>query len=366
MEFVISKEKLYLALQCIQGVVESRSNAMPILHNALVASEGKKLIRMLGTDLDVGLRGDFEAQIIKGGSITLNAKKLFDIVRELPDADVHLTEEGDQWIRLRCERSDFRFPGLPPSDFPGLPDAEGVESHSVPAKVLENMIRKTMFSISTDETRYTYNGVFMESDGDMLRLVATDGHRLAMIEEKCPGMKLKEGVIVHRKALGELVKVLPEAEGDVDIFVKENHIIFRTRNLVLSARLIDGQFPNYSQVIPQNKEFRIQLDRDKLVRALRRVSLLSSETRMVKFVFGAGQLMLTTNGSEAGEAKEILEADHSGEELTIGFNSRYCLDVLTVLDESHVYIDLKDSLSPGVIVPSETKGYLYVIMPMRV
>ncbi|MFP6888409.1 MAG: DNA polymerase III subunit beta [Nitrospinota bacterium] len=365
MDIVISRETLHRALQTVQGVVESRSSAMPVLQHVLLVTEGDTQVRMLATNLDIGLKGVFEAEIKKGGSVTLNARKLFDIVRELPDADVHLVEENGQWVRMTCERSNFRFPGLPPSDFPSVPEPGGTPQ-KISAKVFGDMIRKTMFAISQDETRYTYNGVFMESEGDVLRLVATDGHRLAMIERPNAGAEFKEGVIIHKKALGELVKLLSETEEDVEIYLDENHVIFTLGTIELSARLIDGDFPKYRQVIPEDNKCRIITDRDNLLRALRRVSLLSNETKMVKFVFTPGQLILTTNGSDAGEAEEILESDYSGEELTIGFNARYCLDVLGILEDQSICFELKDSLSPGIFKPKEGEGYIYVIMPMRV
>ena len=365
MDIVISRETLHRALQTVQGVVESRSSAMPVLQHVLLVTEGDTQVRMLATNLDIGLKGVFEAEVKKGGSVTLNARKLFDIVRELPDADVHLVEENGQWVRMTCERSNFRFPGLPPSDFPSVPEPGGTPQ-KISAKVFGDMIRKTMFAISQDETRYTYNGVFMESEGDVLRLVATDGHRLAMIERPNAGAEFKEGVIIHKKALGELVKLLSETGEDVEIYLDENHVIFTLGTIELSARLIDGDFPKYRQVIPEDNNCRIITDRDNLLRALRRVSLLSNETKMVKFVFTPGQLILTTNGSDAGEAEEILESDYSGEELTIGFNARYCLDVLGILEDQSICFELKDSLSPGIFKPKEGEGYIYVIMPMRV
>ena len=320
-------------------------------------------MRLLATNLDIGLRGAFEAQVAKGGSVTLNARKLFDIVRELPDADIRLVEEDGQWVRMTCEKSSFRFPGLPPSDFPSVPETGDGEPQKVPSAVLGDMIRKTMFAISQDETRYTYNGVFMESEGEMLRIVATDGHRLALIERPNAGAEFKNGVIIHKKALGEIVKLFSEEEEDVDIFLQDNHVIFRSGAIELSARMIDGDFPKYRQVIPGDNNTRIIVDRDHLLRALRRVSLLSNEARMVKFVFTPGQLVLTTNGSDAGEAEETLASDYSGDELVIGFNARYCLDVLGILDEQNIRFELKDSLSPGIFKP-EDGGQLYV--PFRI
>lgn len=366
MEITVKRETLLRALQMMQGVVESRSSAMPILQNVLIETDGKKRFRVLGTNLDISLKGTFEAEVGKAGKVTLNARRFFDIARELPEADVRMAEEQGQWLRVTCERASFRLPGLPSVDFPSLPESKGAESHKLPAKTLGEMIRKTMFAISQDETRYTYNGVFMESEDEMLRLVATDGHRLALIERPCPGLKLGRGVIVHKKALGELVKLLQGSGEEVAVALTQNHILFQMESVELSARLIDGEFPKYRQVIPKHDASPIHTDREALVRALRRVSLLSNETRMVKFVFQPGQLTLTTNGSEAGEAEEVLESDYGGEKLEIGFNSRYCLDVLGILDEPKVRFELKDSLSPGVITPEGAEGYTYVVMPMRV
>lgn len=364
-ELVIARDELFKALQAIQGVVESRSSAMPMLQNALVETEGDKSIRLSGTNLDIGMRGVFEAEVGKPGKVTLNARRLLDIVQELPESEVRLTEEDGQWIRMRCERSNFRFPGLPPADFPALPDAKEAKMSAVSASVLSEMVRKTMFAISTDETRYTYNGVFMETESDTLRLVATDGHRLAMIERASEGLAFDEGVIVHKKALGELVKLLGDAEGEASVGLTQNHILFEVGNIELSARLIDGEFPNYRQVIPDSNEHSIQMDRGSLTRAVRRVSLFANESRMVKFEFSSGQLKLTAHSPEAGEAEEVIESN-AQTELTIGFNSRYCLDALAILDEEQVSMELKDALSPGVLAPKESAGYTYVVMPMRV
>jgi DNA polymerase-3 subunit beta len=384
-ELAISRDTLFRALQTIQGVVENRSSAMPILQNVLVETEGNRNIRLLGTNLDISMRGVFEAEVEKAGKVTLNARKLFDIVRELPEAEVRFTEEDGQWIEMRCERSKFRFPGLPPTEFPALPESKESKTHTISASVLSEMIRKTMFAISQDETRYTYNGVFMETESDILRLVATDGHRLAMIERANEGLILDGGVIVHKKALGELVKLLQGVEGDISVSLTHvssgqglslsgdeasasltpNHIIFQMDNIALSARLIDGEFPKYRQVIPDNNEHSILMNRERLTQALRRVSLFTNETRMVKFEFSPGQLKLTTNGSEAGEAEEIIESN-AQTDITIGFNSRYCLDALSILDEEEISMELKDSLSPGVLSPKDSDGYTYVVMPMRV
>ncbi len=385
MEFAIARDTFLKALQMIQGVVETRSSAMRILQNVLVETEGKKNVRLLGTNLDISMRGMFEAEVERAGKVTLNARMLFDIVRELPEAEIRLVEEDEQWVRLRCARSNFRFPGLPPSEFPALPDLKKAKIHKVSASVLSEMIRKTMFAISQDETRYTYNGVFMETESDTLRLVATDGHRLAMIERQSEGLQFDAGVIVHKRALAELVKLLQGVEGEVSVALihaqtrepgalpegdeapspPPNHIVFQVEDVELSARLIDADFPKYRQVIPSDNDHSILMNRESLTQALRRASIFTNETGMVKFEFSPGQLRLTTNSPEAGEAEEIIESSAQAD-VTIGFNSRYCLDVLSVLEEEQISMELKDSLSPGIISPKDAQDYTYVAMPMRI
>ncbi|MFQ5895190.1 MAG: DNA polymerase III subunit beta [Nitrospinota bacterium] len=366
MEIAVARDVFHRALQGMQGVVESKSSAMPILQNFLLdAREGEILLQ--GTDLDIGLKARYPARVEGEGAVTLPARKLFDIVRELSGEEVRLVEEKGQWVKMESGRARFRFPGLPPEDFPPLPEPGGEGGVELERGLLLEMIRKTIFAVSADETRYTYNGVFLQGEGDLLRMVATDGHRLALIERPCPGLPEELGAIIHRKALGELTKLLSApGEGGVQLFLQENHAIFALESITLSARLIEGQFPNYQQVIPRANEKRASLDRAPLVGALRRVSLLASESRMVKFTFAPGTLSLSTEASEVGEAREELEAEYEGEEVAIGFNARYCLDMLNAVEEERVRFDLKDPLSPALLLPVGAEGYTYVLMPMRV
>ncbi len=365
MELYIERGIFHKGLQAVQGVVETRSTAMPILQNILVQAEGEG-ISISATDLEVGFRAFYPARIKTPGAVTLSARRLHEILRELPEGEVHLKAEEGNWVGLECLRSRFRFPGLPPEDFPQLPDSEPAETGTLDKGLLEEMIRKTMFAISTDETRYTYNGVYMETEEGVLRFVATDGHRLALMEKPCEGYKGKLGVIIHKKALTELLKVLAEGEEPVRLRLLENHAVFEQGEIFLSARLIQGQFPNYRQVIPTQNDKKIVAPREDLVRALRRVSLLSGESRMVKFSFTSGSLTLSTDSTDLGEAQEALDVDYDGEEIAIGFNARYCLDVLNTMEEPQVRIELKDPLSPGIVRPIEEQGYIYVAMPMRV
>ncbi len=376
MEIKLQRDLIFNALQSLQGVVETKATSMPILQNVLIETlTGKKSISVSGTNLDISLKGNIDAEVIKTGKLTLNARKLFDIIRELaPGGIVTLVEEENQRVKIEGGNAKFSLPSLPYPDFPSMPDKAETKPHTIPSKQLAEMIKRTMFSISQDETRYTYNGVFMESENQILRLVATDGHRLALIEREEKGIQLANGVILHKKGLGELTKLLQTDEDDaeeVSVFITENHAIFMTANNELSARLIEGEFPKYQQVIPDSHEHKVILDRKDLLSALRRVSLFSSETRLVKFTFKKGMLNLSTSGSEFGEADESIECDFTGKELTIGFNYRYCTDVLSILTEKNIAIEIKDALSPGVFRPSNESSssdekYTYVVMPMRV
>tara|TARA_Y100000588_G_scaffold377265_1_gene456136 strand:- start:4775 stop:5905 length:1131 start_codon:yes stop_codon:yes gene_type:complete len=376
LEIKLQRDLIFNAIQSLQGVVETKTTSMPILQNVLIETlSGKKSISISGTNLDISLKGNIDAEVIKTGKLTLNARKLFDIIRELaPGAIVSLVEEENQRVKIEGGNAKFSLPSLPYSDFPTMPDKAETEPHKIPSKKLAEMIKRTMFAISQDETRYTYNGVFMESENQILRLVATDGHRLALIEREEEGFQLANGVILHKKGLGELTKLLQaneDKEEEVSVFITENHAIFVTANNELSARLIEGEFPKYQQVIPHGHQHNVIIDRNDLLSALRRVSLFSSETRLVKFTFKKGILNLSTSGSEFGEADESVECDFKGKELTIGFNYRYCTDVLSILTEKNIVVEIKDALSPGVFRPSGENSsnddkYTYVVMPMRV
>lgn len=367
MDVLIAKAELQKALSRAQGIAESRSSAMPILQHVLLEAE-ESGIRVSATDLDISLRAEYKAQVKKPGRVTLPARKVFDVVRELPDADVHLEEEDNHWVRLTCAKAKFRFPGLEPDDFPAIPALGDAPLYwPLPAADLARMIRKTQFAVSTDETRTALNGIFFEAKGGTLTLVATDGHRLACVSHRCEALTEDLGIIIHRKAIQELLKVLAEAEETVQFQRQENHVLFKTDSLALVSRLIEGQFPNFQAVIPKGNDKRARVSREELGGGLRRVSLMANEkSRMVKLRFRDRVLSLFSDTSEQGEASEELEIDYKGEEVVIGFNSRYLLDFLNVVEDESLRIELKDALSSTLLSPGESKDYYCVVMPMRV
>lgn len=366
MDVTIEKAVLQKALSRVQGIAESRSSAMPILQHVLLETE-ESGIRVSATDLDISLRAGYEAQVRSPGRVTLPARKIFDVVRELPESEVHLEAEENHWVRLTCARSNFRFPGLESDDFPNIPSFGEGPSFPLPAADLAGMIRKTQFAISTDETRTAINGIYFEAKEGTLNLVATDGHRLTWVAQPVEGLSEEISIIIHRKAIQELLKLIAEGTEDLQFQRQDNHVLFRIGSLTLVSRLIEGQFPNYQQVIPTGNDQRAIISRDVLGGALRRVSLMANEkSKMVKLRFREGALSLFSDTSEVGEASEEIEIDYKGPELLIGFNSRYILDFLSVLEDDTLRIDLKDSLSSMLLGPREEKNYFCVIMPMRV
>jgi DNA polymerase III subunit beta len=367
MEFRAKRGDFLATLYWTQGIVERR-NTMPILANVLIESRNGE-IHLTATDLEVGIRGKLEGEVTRDGVVTVGAKKLYEIVREAPEETLQVKRLENDWVEIKSGKSVFKIVGLDAREFPQFPKFEGEKLASVPAKVLREMIERTIFSVSNDETRYNLNGVFVEEIKDgMVRMVATDGHRLAMIDRGIGALGLGKGVILPRKGLAELRRLLEGAEdGLVSVGFKENMGLVVKDNVELFMRLIEGDFPDYSKVIPKDNPQLARLEQDDFLHALRRVSLLSSERyKGIKMEFKSGKVSITASNPELGEAVEDVEIDYQGKTLTVGFNARYLIDVLTVLGNGgDIELALKDDVSPSILRKGNDDGYLYVIMPMR-
>jgi DNA polymerase-3 subunit beta len=367
MELVVRKNELLRELQLFQGIVE-RKNTIPILANVLMEAKGEE-VRMLATDLEVALRSRCQASVAKGGSLTLPAKKLYEIVKALPETDVRI-EEDKNGVKVAADRFDSRMQTLPREDFPTLPEATGKERASLPRTALREMVAKTHFAITGEDTRYFLNGAKFILRPDSMTLVATDGHRLALVEVKREGGGDQEiGVILPKKTLLELGRLLPEGEGDIYYEAGENHLFFEVGGRVLISRMIDGQFPAYERVIPKGNDKLIEFDRERLTNAVKRVALLSNErSRAVKFEIDKGKVEVTSSSSEFGEAHEQIPVEYSAGAMTISFNAQYVLDFLNVVETDIVSLSLKDEVSQAVMKPVGAEGYdyTYVIMPMRI
>ncbi|MBE3075598.1 MAG: DNA polymerase III subunit beta, partial [Actinobacteria bacterium] len=343
MELVVRKTDLLRELQLFQGIVE-RKNTIPILANVLIEADGDQ-VRLLATDLEVGLRSKCAASVTKSGSLTLPAKKLYEIIKALPDTDVRI-EEDKNGVKVAADRFDSRMQTLPREDFPTLPEGGGGAARvTLPRDVLKNMIAKTQFAITGEDTRYFLNGALFIQRADSLGLVSTDGHRLAFItvpREKAKGKKgdEEERVILPRKTLLELNRLLAEGEGDIQYERGENHLFFDVGGRLLISRMIDGQFPSFERVIPKGNDKRVEFDRDRLTNAVKRVALLSNErSRAIKVQIDKGKIEIASSSPEFGEAKEVLMVDYAGAPVTICFNAQYVLDFLAVVETDSVGLE---------------------------
>ena len=367
MEIKAKRGDLLATLYWTQSIVERR-NTMPILANVLIESQ-KGSVRLTATDLEVGVRGEIDAEVAKEGMISINAKKLYEIIREVPNDQVQIKRLENEWVEIKSGKSIFKIVGMDAREFPQFPKFEDKRLSSMTAATLRGMIERTIFSVSTDETRYSLNGVFVEQgQGGKVRMVATDGHRLAFEEQDLGTLGLAKGVILPRKGLAELKKLLENADdGMVSLGFQENMGLMKKERVELFMRLIDGDFPDYTKVIPQGNPNLAQIEQGELLRALRRVSILSSERyKGIKMDFSEGKISISANNPDLGEAVEEIEAEYNGKPLSIGFNARYFMDVLGVLGgDGDVDVELKDELSPSVIRKTGNAGYLYVLMPMR-
>jgi DNA polymerase III subunit beta len=368
MKFSCKRADFFHGAQTTFNAISSR-NTLPILSNFLLEAT-KEGVRFTATDLEVSIHCNVPAEVSSPGSVTVPAKKLLDIIRELPDKDVSFKLGDNNNVNLTCEKSSFKLNGLPKDEYPVLPKAKKDEGVNLSQAILADMIKKTIFSVSTDETRYVLNGVLFNLDASLIRMVATDGHRLALLEKtlsKPSPSKINH--IVPAKALQELNKILA-GEGEVNIQLHENQIIFSMPQIVLMSRLIEGQFPNYEQVVPKSSERTVTCTTELLSSATRRVGLMASDkSNSVKYTFAKSSLTISANTPEVGEAQEEIDIANSGDNLTVAFNARYILDVLKNLGAPECSIELTSNLNPGVFKPrsdADQVKYLCVIMPMRV
>jgi len=372
MDIVIAKADLASALARVQGIVEKK-NTVPILSSVLLEAQGAEL-SVSATDLELFLRSRYPVQVAKAGVATAPAKKLFEIVRELPDGEVRLIAGDKGWLRIEMGRARFKVMSLPKDDFPALPLAqEGEKIEFAPALLIE-AIEKTGFAMSHDQTRQALNGILLEvapisGDEADLRLIATDGHRLAFIQRRCrAAVAGNRGVIVPRKAITEVRKLLGEeaAGASVELSFQENRLFFRIGASLLVTRLVDGQFPDYHQVIPTGGTRIAIVEREGFYRAVRRVSTVTADrVNLLRFGFSEGRVSVTAVNPEIGEATEDAEAEFTGGDIELGMNARYILDVFSVIGQEKVVIEMNEALSPALVRPLGDDGYRCVVMPMR-
>ncbi len=367
MNLTITKEQIINGLQAVQNVVSNRTT-LPILSNVLLRAENDRL-ELTATDLDVTVVCGVEAKVKKAGASTVPVKKLFGIVRELANSEIELEVDDKNTCSVRSGASYYKINGLSADEFPPLPKFKEDKKVNFSQETVRGMLKKTKFSISTDESRYVLNGIFFSLKDQKMTMVATDGRRLALVDEEVEVSEKSQGeFIVPAKAVGELDRLLQE-KGDVEIRYAENQASFNLKDekgssILIITKLIEGNYPNYRQVIPNEVKERVSLIREEFLHALRRAEIMTSEkSNSVKLTFGKNNLAITANSPEVGEARESLAINYKGKEMAIAFNPKYLIDPLNALTNDEVFIELIDELSPGVL---KINGpFLYVVMPMR-
>jgi len=369
MNFTIEKDVFLKGLARVQGIVEKR-NTIPVLSNVLLEGTDGELC-LTATDLEVGMRSTYPANIRKPGKITVSAKKLYEIIKELPDNEISFSAKDNSWIEVECGKAHFNIVGLSADEFPNFPKHDKANFIALKSTLCKEMIDKTFFAASQDESKYNLNGIFcqVQQETSQLRMVATDGHRLSLIDkaiDKADSDELGRGVLLPRKGILELKKLAEEGETDLKLGFMDNNAVISKDQTVIIMRLVDGDFPDYSRVIPKTNEQQACIAVDPFLHALRRMIIVSSEkSRGVKMNLKNNLLEVSSSNPELGDAREELDIEYQGPELSVGFNARYLLDILQVQNQDRINIILKDNLSPGLIRPVDDDGYLAVIMPMR-
>ena len=381
MELTVAKKDLLRLVTRMQGVAE-RKSTMPVLSNVLFAVDGPDSLRLAATDLYLSLAGKIPAQITKGGSVAVPAKDMLERVKMMPDGPIHVSTTDNASTVLKAQGSARRYTlrGMPGDDFPPLPaPAEGAPTLALEVSVLQELIAKTHFSISTDETRAHLNSAKFEWDGDIVRMVTTDGHRLSKMEVKVVGRQASSEMLIPLKAIQELRRLCDEALSEsakeakdapkpqLHITQSGSSAFFQGSGMTFGVKLVDAQFPPYSQVIPQSSDKKVRVPRAAFADALRAVSIAASErTGGVKLGLVKGTMRITSESPESGDGFDEIPVDYDGPAITIGFNAKYFLDVLAALDEEEVILSLSGELDPAVVRPHSDRNFLAVVMPMRI
>jgi DNA polymerase-3 subunit beta len=371
MEFNVKREIFLTGVQKTLGIVEKKTT-MPILSNLLLRAADDRLT-IIATDREIGLVADYEAEIIQGGEITLSARKLHEMVREIQGEKIHVVKNERDMVMITCNKAVYRIPGIPADDYPVVAGQEEIPQCRIKGGILKELIRKTAFAMSTDETRKTLNGVFLETEKSaetsMIRMVATDGHRLALMKidtgEK-DFLDLEKGVIVPRKGIGEIRRLVDEEIGDMSLGIGKGMMMIKTDHTLLKVSLIDGEYPDYRRVIPVGKGLVVTLEKDKFMHALRRMSVISSERyNGVIITISEGRLVMNSTNPDVGEANDEIDISYSGEERSTGYNVTYLADAVEVIDEGQVEFEIGAGMKPGVVRSIGNENYFCIVMPLK-
>jgi len=375
MDFEIDKREFLKGLGLMQSVA-GRRTTLPILSHILLEGE-KDSLCLTGTDLETGIREELTAKIHQEGKASVSAKKIFEIVKELPEETIHIKKKENQWITIQCGKSVFNLAGLDPEEFPSLPTYSDEFFSEVSSHLIKEMIEKTVFAASNEESRYHLNGILIsqnkKGEREILRMVATDGHRLSLLDRESQMIRgIEKGIIIPKKGVLEIKKIMGDRDGaeEMKVYFDQTHGFFKMGKSLMVIRLIDGEFPEYEQVIPKGNDKKVLMEKGKMYASLRRVSTMASErVEGIKFSVKKNFIELSSYHQDFGDAKEEVEVSYEGPSLEIGFNARYLMEALSVMDMEDVVMELKDEGSPGILKPqsvTEPSNQLCIIMPMRI
>jgi DNA polymerase III subunit beta len=372
MEFNVKRDVFLGGVQRTLGIVDKRTS-MPVLNNVLVRAEADR-IRIVATDREIGLIADYEAQVVKDGEITLPARKLFEMLREIQGELVHFRKEDTNWVTITCGKVHFRIPGIPAEEFPKIMDDEEVGFIRVDGAMISDMIKKTYFAMSADESRVNLNGVFVRAEKDqeamVMRMVATDGHRLSIASadpkvEQITGFD--KGLIIPRKGITEIRRLVEDKEGPIELGVKKGMCILKKDGIILKVSLIDAEYPDYKRVVPKDKGTLVELDRGQVLHALRRMSVMASERYSgVRIRFLANKMVLNSINPDVGEASDEIEIQYQDGEIEVGFNVRYLLESIEAVDEEQFTLEIRSGLRPAIVKPAKDSGYMCIVMPLKI
>jgi len=368
MKLEIDKRDLLSLIGKTQNIVEKR-NTMPILINVLLEADQNSL-KVFATDLEVSLTDQIKAKVHQSGKVAVSAKSLFEIAKELSEGPITLIRQENNWLEIKQGKYTSKIVGISSEEYPIFPTYNSEGFISIHSQVLKEMIDKTIYSVSNDETRYHLNGVFFElSSQGGFKMVATDGHRMSLVNKPLADVKINttQGVIIPRKGLHEIKKILETTDATVEIAVEGSQFVLKHQSTILMIRLIEGKYPNYQQFIPQKLPQKVMIGREAFLTSLRRVSLLANaKSKAVLLNLSNGKMEISSNNPELGDAKEEIEVEYSGGDIKIGFNAKYVTDILTSMNQEKIDFELNDHLSPGLIRPHNDGTYTCVVMPMRI
>lgn len=364
MKFICSQKQLASAINTVQKAVSAKTT-LPILKGILLETLGQKL-KLVGTDLEIGIEQTIDAEILSEGSIVISSKILGDMIRKLPDAEVEFQIDQDYNTVIRCENSEFTLIGQPAVEFPELPVVEEEYSYQISQDLFKNMIRQTVFATALDETRPILTGVLMEIAESNMNMVALDGYRLAFRQGTIKSHENSKAVIPG-KTLSEIYRIISDEDtADVEIFFTDKHVLFQLKDIKVISRLLEGEFINYKQILPKEYKSRVKVNTRNLLDSMERASLLAKEGKnnLVKFSIKDERMTITSN-AEIGRVHETLNIELEGQDLDIGFNSKYFLDVLKIIDSEEIYLEFITNVSPCIVKPTDTQNYTYLILPVR-